>query len=91
MRLLERDEQMRTLDDVLARAAERHGRVVLVNGPAGIGKTSLVRAFAEDAEAAGAVVHTGACADVVTTRAFARSFSSSSSRRTSAAFSSVPR
>lgn len=71
MRLLERDEQRRTLDEVLTRAADRHGRVVLVNGPAGIGKTSLVRAFAEDAEAAGAVVHIGACDDVVTTRAFA--------------------
>jgi ATP/maltotriose-dependent transcriptional regulator MalT len=70
MRLLERDDQMVTLRRVLQRA-ERHGRVVLVSGPAGIGKTSLVRAFASIAEEAGATVRVGACDDLRTTRAFA--------------------
>ena len=71
MRLLERDDQTRMLNEVLERAANRHGRVVLVHGPAGIGKSSLVRAFAGSAEAARAVVRVGACDDLLTTRAFA--------------------
>ena len=71
MRLLERDDQTRVLGDVLERAIGRRGRVVLVHGPAGIGKSSLVRGFAESAETTGAVVRIGACDDVLTTRAFA--------------------
>ncbi len=71
MRLLERDGQMVTLARVLERAEGRHGRVVLVSGPAGIGKTSLVRGFAAVAEEAGATVRVGACDDLRTTRAFA--------------------
>ncbi len=71
MQLLERDEQMRELEQVLERAADRRGRVVLLGGPAGIGKTSLVRRFTDAAEAAGATVRTGACDDLLTTRAFA--------------------
>ena len=71
MRLLERDDQTRVLADVLERAVGRRGRVVLVHGPAGIGKSSLVRGFAESAETTGAVVRVGACDDLLTTRAFA--------------------
>jgi ATP/maltotriose-dependent transcriptional regulator MalT len=71
MRLLEREDQMRALKEILSSASERRGRVVLVHGPAGIGKTSLVRSFAEAAEAADAVVRTGACDDLLSTRAFA--------------------
>jgi predicted ATPase len=44
-RLLERDTELRTLDAALDRAAGGAGSVVLVSGEAGIGKTSLVRAF----------------------------------------------
>jgi DNA-binding CsgD family transcriptional regulator/tetratricopeptide (TPR) repeat protein len=71
MRLLERDDQTRVLDAALERASERRGRVALVHGAAGIGKSSLVRAFAGSAEAARAVVRIGACDDLLTTRAFA--------------------
>lgn len=71
MRLLERDEQTTQLERILEGAAQRRGRVVLVHGPAGIGKTALVRSFATAAEAGGATVRTGACDDLLTTRAFA--------------------
>jgi ATP/maltotriose-dependent transcriptional regulator MalT len=71
MRLLERDDELARLRRVLARAEGRRGQMVLVSGPAGIGKTSLVRAFAAEAEEAGATVRIGACDDLRTTRAFA--------------------
>jgi predicted ATPase len=43
--LLERDPYLRALDDSLCQMEDGHGRVVLVSGEAGIGKTSLVEAF----------------------------------------------
>jgi DNA-binding SARP family transcriptional activator len=46
-----RDEELRQLTDALAAAAEGRGRVVTVSGEAGIGKTSLLRRFAELADA----------------------------------------
>ncbi len=45
--LLERDRQLEQLDIVLADAAAGHGRIVLVSGEAGSGKTSLLGAFIE--------------------------------------------
>ena len=45
MRLLERDAALAQLDAALAEAAEGRGAVALVSGEAGIGKSSLVRAF----------------------------------------------
>lgn len=47
MDLLERDIQLGTLDGALKTAAAGHGRVALVSGEAGIGKTSVARAFVE--------------------------------------------
>jgi hypothetical protein len=41
MDLLERDVQLGTLDGALKTAAAGHGRVALVSGEAGIGKTSV--------------------------------------------------
>ena len=51
--LLERGPELRALDDAVARARAGEGSVVLVEGAAGLGKTRLVRAAAERAEAAG--------------------------------------
>ncbi len=70
MRLLERHDQKRQLDQIFARTPERRGSVVLVHGPGGIGKTSLVREFVRTAQAEGATVRVGACDDLLTTRAF---------------------
>jgi hypothetical protein len=46
---------------VLAAALEGRGRLLLVSGEAGIGKTTLIESVAEDAHARGALVRWGAC------------------------------
>ncbi|MGH3102281.1 MAG: AAA family ATPase, partial [Thermoleophilia bacterium] len=65
--LLERDAELRRLRETLRGAGQGRGSVVLVSGEAGIGKTSLVRAFAREA-AGRARVLAGACDDLVTPR-----------------------
>jgi DNA-binding CsgD family transcriptional regulator/tetratricopeptide (TPR) repeat protein len=65
--LLERDAELRRLRETLWGAGQGRGSVVLVSGEAGIGKTSLVRAFAREA-AGRARVLAGACDDLVTPR-----------------------
>ena len=47
--LLERERELTALGDALADAAERRGRVVLIEAPAGLGKTSLLRAASDSA------------------------------------------
>jgi DNA-binding CsgD family transcriptional regulator/tetratricopeptide (TPR) repeat protein len=49
MRLLERDEPLAELHRLRAEAAGGAGRLVFVEGEAGVGKTSLLRAFRESA------------------------------------------
>ena len=49
--LVGRDEELRALDDHLAEAVAGRGRVVLVNGNAGVGKTRLVEALLTRARA----------------------------------------
>jgi DNA-binding CsgD family transcriptional regulator/tetratricopeptide (TPR) repeat protein len=49
VRLLERDHPLAVLRERATRTAQGHGSVVLVAGEAGVGKTSLLRAFAEQA------------------------------------------
>jgi ATP/maltotriose-dependent transcriptional regulator MalT len=71
MRLLERGEQTAQLTRVLQQAKQRRGRIVLVGGPAGIGKTSIANAFAHAAAEEGATVRIGACDDLHAPRAFA--------------------
>ncbi|KPI22292.1 ATP-binding protein [Streptomyces sp. NPDC048253] len=46
-----RADALEQLDDRLARAARSEPQIVLVDGPAGIGKTSLVRRFLASAHA----------------------------------------
>ena len=66
-RLLERGSELGTLARAVGDAAAGRGSTALVTGEAGIGKTSLVRAFAEEADG-GARLLTAACDDLVTSR-----------------------
>jgi DNA-binding CsgD family transcriptional regulator len=63
--LLEREQQLAALAAYLADAAAGQGRVVLVHGEAGVGKTALVRSFCADASAR---VFWGACDPLSTPR-----------------------
>lgn len=49
--LLEREEDLARADDLLAEARAGRGSLLLVEGPAGIGKTVLLRAIADRADA----------------------------------------
>src|SRR5262245_19079961 len=51
--LLERDRELSEFDRALADAEERHGRVVVVEAPSGLGKTSLLGEAASRADEAG--------------------------------------
>ena len=57
--LLEREAPLGALNSALAGAGTGAGSVVLLSGEAGVGKTSLVRAFA--AKARGSGTGTGGC------------------------------
>ena len=63
--LLERDAALAALRDAVREAAAGRGSVVMVTGEAGIGKTSLVRAFAETTPGR---VLTSACDDLMAPR-----------------------
>jgi len=49
MDLLERNQQLEHLHDYLRQAAVGEGRLVLLGGEAGIGKTTLVERFVREA------------------------------------------
>ena len=66
--VLERGAELDCLEVALHRAATGTGSVVLVSGEAGIGKTSLVRAFVVDRTDRARIL-LGACDDLVTPRA----------------------
>src|SRR5215813_14921615 len=51
MALLEREAALGDLGAALHQAVHEHGRIALVSGEAGIGKTSLVEHFAREREA----------------------------------------
>ena len=67
MELVERSTQLDDLARALDQAAQGRGRTVLLSGEAGIGKTSLLRAFA-DATASHARVFEGRCDELITPR-----------------------
>jgi DNA-binding CsgD family transcriptional regulator len=73
MELIERDSYLAVLEQHLDAAGKGHGRLVLVGGEAGIGKTSLVRAFAERLEGRARVVQ-GACDGLFTPQPLAPLF-----------------
>ena len=66
MPLLEREKALADLHVALA-ARRGQGCVALVSGDAGLGKTSVVRAFLAGLDA-GVVVREGACDDLLTPR-----------------------
>jgi DNA-binding CsgD family transcriptional regulator len=63
--LLEREEPRARLEAALAAARRGHGRLVALEGEAGIGKTSLALSFAH-AHAADSRVHIGGCEHLTT-------------------------
>jgi DNA-binding CsgD family transcriptional regulator/tetratricopeptide (TPR) repeat protein len=65
--LLERDAFLLTLDELLSHAAAGNGRIALVSGEAGIGKTSVVERFIER-NPSGARVLWGTCEALFTPR-----------------------
>ena len=67
MRLVERDSDLAELESLLDDARTGTGRIALVRGEAGIGKTTLVRAFT-DAMADDTFILWGACDDLLASR-----------------------
>jgi DNA-binding CsgD family transcriptional regulator/tetratricopeptide (TPR) repeat protein len=63
--LIERAEPLAAMTAAAAKAAAGHGHIVLLGGEAGIGKTSLVRAFAAKADG---TVLVGGCEALFTAR-----------------------
>lgn len=59
--LVGRRGELAVLTDALADAAAGHGRLVLVEGDAGVGKTRLTQEFADRAARDGATVLSGGC------------------------------
>ncbi len=68
MRLLERDEPLAELHRLRAEAADEGGRLVFVEGEAGVGKTSLLRAFRSSLPAS-TLALLGSCDPLSTPRA----------------------
>ncbi len=66
--LIERESAIAALQSALAHARTTSGRVVLVRGEAGIGKTSILRAWAALVGAKNAHVHWGGCEALFTPR-----------------------
>ena len=67
MSLLERDEELEKLHTAITEAGDGRGRLVLVRGEAGIGKTSLLNEFARSQADVSHVLF-GACDDLTTPR-----------------------
>ena len=63
-RLVGRDEELASAIEAIRRVIEARPGVVMVSGPAGIGKTRFVSALAEQLRAKGIRVMAGACLDL---------------------------
>src|SRR5690349_171206 len=59
--LIGRDTQLESMRRTLAHAREGNGRVALIVGEAGVGKSRLLRAMSDEARLAGFFVFQGAC------------------------------
>ncbi|MFJ9538642.1 AAA family ATPase [Streptomyces sp. NPDC101225] len=59
-----RAEELKTLNDALARAAGGEPQALLIGGEAGVGKTRLVEEFATAASQEGAVFALGGCVEI---------------------------
>jgi DNA-binding CsgD family transcriptional regulator len=62
--LVEREREVRTLDGLLAGARAGEGRVALLEGPAGIGKSRLLQLARRHGEAAGALTLAARCSEL---------------------------
>ncbi|MFN8541138.1 MAG: AAA family ATPase [Thermomicrobiales bacterium] len=65
--LVGRDRERELLERHLAASLAGRGRLILIGGEAGIGKTALATALGRDAEAQGALVLIGRCYDLTET------------------------
>lgn len=65
--LFGRQREQTILHECLHQMLGGHGTLVLISGEAGIGKTSLVQALAQEAEAEGATVLISGCYDLMVT------------------------
>jgi DNA-binding CsgD family transcriptional regulator/tetratricopeptide (TPR) repeat protein len=63
--LLERDDQLKQLDQAFSHAGAGHGRIAALCGEAGAGKTALVEHFVKR-HASTATIHWGACENLST-------------------------
>lgn len=68
--LVGRDSELAALDAALAGSAAGHGRVVLIAGDAGIGKTALLRSFVTQARSGRVGVLVGECRESGAARPF---------------------
>lgn len=69
-KLIGRGAEVRLLENALSDASRGHLRVVLLSGPAGMGKSALVRRFTNAVSGAGAQVVLAECAPEDSTRSF---------------------
>ncbi len=67
IRLIERDEHLSALGEILRRAEDSSGRVVVISGEAGIGKPSLLRKFV-DGQKQTSATYWGSCDALFTPR-----------------------
>src|ERR671918_2432740 len=61
--LVRRDDQLATLEDALLEARRGHGRLVVLAGEAGIGKTRLANELTHQARRLGSAVLWGGCSE----------------------------
>lgn len=68
--IIGRDRELETLEALLEDASGRRGRVALIGGEAGLGKSALLRRFLDRARAKGALALVGECSEVEARRPF---------------------